>query len=315
MKTILVTGGNGFIGTNFIRILNEHNVIEKYNIINVDKLTYAANKNSLSNIKDVVSYKVDITDRDSMEKIFTEHKIDYVVNFAAETHVDNSIKDPSCFVKTNVLGTGVLLDCAKKFEVLKYLQVSTDEVYGSIENGQFTENSPIDPSSPYSASKAGADHLVMSYHKTFKLPVNITRCSNNYGQFQHSEKLIPTIINKALKDEKIPIYGTGTNIRDWIHVRDHARAVLMVLLKGQNGEIYNVGSNNELTNLEITHKILSLMKKPESLIEFVEDRKGHDLRYAIDSTKIQNQLGWFPKIDFESGLENTINWYYMNKSI
>jgi dTDP-glucose 4,6-dehydratase len=308
MKTILVTGGNGFIGTNFIRILNE-SVSEKYKIINVDKLTYAANKNSLLNLKDVLSYHVDITDRESMEKIFTDHTIDYVVNFAAETHVDNSIKDPSCFVRTNVLGTGVLLDCAKKFEVLKYLQVSTDEVYGSILDGQFTESSPIDPSSPYSASKAGADHLVMSYHKTFKLPVNITRCSNNYGQFQHSEKLIPTIINKVRNNQKIPIYGTGKNIRDWIHVRDHARAVLMVLLKGENGETYNVGSNNELTNLEIATKILQLMKKPESLIEFVEDRKGHDFRYAIDSTKIQKNLGWFPKIDFESGIQNTIDWY------
>lgn len=311
MKTILVTGGNGFIGTNFIRILNE-SVSEKYKIINVDKLTYAANKNSLLNLKDVLSYHVDITDRESMEKIFTDHTIDYVVNFAAETHVDNSIKDPSCFVRTNVLGTGVLLDCAKKFEVLKYLQVSTDEVYGSILDGQFTESSPIDPSSPYSASKAGADHLVMSYHKTFKLPVNITRCSNNYGQFQHSEKLIPTIINKVRNNQKIPIYGTGKNIRDWIHVRDHARAVLMVLLKGENGEIYNVGSNNELTNLEIATKILQLMKKPESLIEFVEDRKGHDFRYAIDSTKIQKNLGWFPKIDFESGIQNTIDWYMLN---
>lgn len=310
MKTILVTGGNGFIGTNFIRILNE-SVSEKYKIINVDKLTYAANKNSLLNLKDVLSYHVDITDRESMEKIFTDHTVDYVVNFAAETHVDNSIKDPSCFVRTNVLGTGVLLDCAKKFEVLKYLQVSTDEVYGSILDGQFTEASPIDPSSPYSASKAGADHLVMSYHKTFKLPVNITRCSNNYGQFQHSEKLIPTIINKVRNNQKIPIYGTGKNIRDWIHVRDHARAVLMVLLKGENGEIYNVGSNNELTNLEIATKILQLMKKPESLIEFVEDRKGHDFRYAIDSTKIQKNLGWFPKIDFESGIKNTIDWYLL----
>ena len=316
MDTILVTGGYGFIGSNFIRMISESDALaNKYRVINVDKITYAANKSSIANCKNIESYCVDIADNQSIGSIFSEHKIDYVINFAAETHVDNSIKSPSEFVKTNVLGTGVLLDYAKAFGVKKFLQISTDEVYGSIEEGLFTETSPLDPSSPYSASKVSADHLVLAYHKTFKLPVNITRCSNNYGIWQHSEKLIPTIINKIANNKKIPIYGTGKNIRDWIHVSDHCAAILTVLENGVNGEIYNVGSSNEIRNIDIAKKILNILNESESMIEYVEDRKGHDFRYAIDSSKIQNTLGWKPTVDFYTGLENVVNWYYMNLSV
>jgi dTDP-glucose 4,6-dehydratase len=298
---ILVTGGCGFIGSNFIDLLK--NQRPEWNVINVDKLTYAANTPS----REVVNYFRDI--QDDLTDIFETYNFDYVVNFAAETHVDNSIKDPLIFVKTNVLGTANLLNKSLKYGVKRYLQVSTDEVYGSIAKGGFTEQSPIDPSSPYSASKAAADHLVLSYNKTYKLNVGITRCSNNYGPKQHKEKLIPLIISKALKGEKLPVYGNGLNVRDWIHVRDHCRAVLAVLEDGANGEVYNIGSNNEKTNIEIVELILNNLNISKDLITYVEDRKGHDLRYAIDATKATNKLLWKPLVRFEEGIAETIKWY------
>lgn len=298
---ILVTGGCGFIGSNFIDLLK--NQRPEWNVVNVDKLTYAANTPS----REVVNYFRDI--QEDLTDIFETYNFDYVVNFAAETHVDNSIKDPLVFVKTNVLGTANLLNNSLKYGVKRYLQVSTDEVYGSIAKGGFTEQSPIDPSSPYSASKAAADHLVLSYNKTYKLNVGITRCSNNYGPKQHKEKLIPLIISKALKGEKLPVYGNGLNVRDWIHVRDHCRAVLAVLEDGANGEVYNIGSNNEKTNIEIVELILNNLNLSKDLITYVEDRKGHDLRYAIDATKVTNKLLWNPLVRFEEGIAETIKWY------
>lgn len=299
---ILITGGCGFIGSNFIELLRVQR--PEWNIINIDKLTYAANTPD----KTVKNYFVDIQSEEVGE-IFAKHNFDYVVNFAAETHVDNSIKDPLVFVKTNVLGTANLLNHSLTHKVKKFLQISTDEVYGSISKGGFTEKSPIDPSSPYSASKAAADHLVLSYHKTYKLNVNITRCSNNYGPKQHSEKLIPLMISKAIKNESLPVYGTGLNVRDWIHVKDHCRAVLAVLEDGLPGEIYNVGSNNEKTNIDIVNLVLDTLGRSKDLIKYVEDRKGHDLRYAIDASKIENALLWKPIISFKEGILDTINWY------
>lgn len=307
MKKILVTGGLGFIGSNFISLVKR--LSPNYEIVNVDKVTYAADI-TLED-KSITNYHTDISE-ETIEDIFQQEKPNYVVNFAAETHVDNSIKDPLVFVKTNVLGTANLLNCSLKYGVERYIQVSTDEVYGSIEEGSFNELSPIDPSSPYSSSKAGADHLVLSYHKTYKLNVGITRCSNNYGPNQHSEKLIPHMIGKALRNENLPVYGNGMNVRDWIHVNDHCRAVLAVLEGGRPGEVYNVGSYNEKTNLEIVKTILDALGKSHELIKFVEDRKGHDLRYAIDATKIQNELLWSPLIYFKDGIKDTIEWYSKN---
>ncbi|MFN2340823.1 MAG: dTDP-glucose 4,6-dehydratase [Halanaerobium sp.] len=306
---ILVTGGAGFIGSNFI-----HYQLENYDdqIINVDKLSYAGNLDNLKNLESNPNYEfkqLDICEQEKIDQIM-HRGIDYIVNFAAESHVDRSIEDPSVFIKTNVEGTQNLLDLALKFGVNKFVQISTDEVYGSLgEKGKFTEDSPLNPSSPYSASKAAADLLVSSYAKTYDLPVNISRCSNNFGPYQYPEKLIPLFIIKALHDEKLPLYGDGSNIRDWIYVKDHCRAVDLLMRRGKKGEIYNIGADNEKSNLEITKKILSLLSKSELLIKHVEDRRGHDYRYAVDSSKIKAELGWKAEFDFEKALAGTLNWY------
>ncbi len=288
MKKILVTGGAGFIGSNFIRyMLNKY---EDYKIINLDLLTYAGNLENLKDVEDNPNYefiKGDIADRGLVNALFEKYNFDYVINFAAESHVDRSIEDPGIFVKTNIMGTQVLLDAAKKYGVEKYLQVSTDEVYGALgPTGMFTEKTPLAPNSPYSASKASADLLVRAYYKTFGLPVNITRCSNNYGPYQFPEKLIPLMIANALEDKNLPVYGDGLQVRDWLHVKDHCSAIDTVLHKGKIGEVYNVGGNNEKKNIEIVKLILEKLGKPESLIKYVKDRPGHDRRYAIDNTKI-----------------------------
>ncbi|MGF7399131.1 dTDP-glucose 4,6-dehydratase [Thermoanaerobacterium thermosaccharolyticum] len=311
---VLVTGGAGFIGSNFIKYMLEKH--KDYKIINLDKLTYAGNLENLKDVENNANYtfvKGDITDRKIVEKIFSDG-IDYVVNFAAESHVDRSIEDPGIFLKTNVLGTQVLLDAAKKYGVQKYLQVSTDEVYGSLgETGYFTEQTSLSPNSPYSASKASADLLVRAYHHTFGLPVNITRCSNNYGPYQFPEKLIPLMIINALHGKELPVYGDGLNVRDWLYVEDHCRAIDLVLHKGKIGEVYNVGGNNEKANIEIVRLILKELGKSESLIKYVKDRPGHDRRYAIDSTKIQKELGWKPIYNFDEGMKKTIRWYLDNE--
>lgn len=311
---LLVTGGAGFIGSNFVLyMLQQH---PEYKIINVDSLTYAGNLENLKSIENHPNYtfsKTDITDAKAIDALF-QQGIDVVVNFAAESHVDRSILDPEVFVKTNVLGTQVLLDAAKKYGVTKYVQVSTDEVYGTLgETGLFTEETPLTPNSPYSSSKAGGDLLVRAYHETFGLPVNITRCSNNYGPYQFPEKLIPLMISRALNDQALPIYGDGLNIRDWLYVEDHCSAIDLVIHKGRVGEVYNIGGNNERTNLHIVKTILAELNKPESLITYVQDRPGHDRRYGIDPTKITQELGWKPKHNFETGIEETIQWYLNNK--
>jgi len=312
---LLITGGAGFIGSNFVRYMV--NKYPNYQIVNLDLLTYAGNLENLKDIENAPNYKFvrgDIADREYVQGLFKEEKFDYVLNFAAESHVDRSITDPGIFVQTNIQGTLALLDAAKTFGVTKYLQVSTDEVYGTLgETGYFTEETPLAANSPYSASKAGADLLVRAYHETFNLPVNITRCSNNYGPFHFPEKLIPLMIINALNDKDLPIYGDGLNIRDWLHVEDHCQAIDLVLHKGRNGEVYNVGGNNERTNIDIVKTILKHLNKPESLMKFVKDRPGHDRRYAIDATKLRNELGWSPKYNFETGIEQTINWYLNNQ--
>lgn len=312
MKKLLVTGGAGFIGSNFIRfMLNKYADLQ---IVNLDLLTYAGNLENLSDVQENPNYKFvkgDIADCKVVDEVM--EGVDYVVNFAAESHVDRSIEDPSVFIRTNVLGTQVLLNASKKHKVERYLQVSTDEVYGSLgPTGYFTEETPLAPNSPYSASKAGADLLVRAYHETFGLPVLITRCSNNYGPYQYPEKLIPLFIKRALNNESLPVYGDGLNVRDWLHVEDHCRAIDIVLHKGNIGEVYNVGGNNEKTNIEITKLILQALSKPETLITYVKDRPGHDRRYAIDSSKIQKELGWSPKYTFEQGIKETIEWYCTN---
>ncbi|MGD6960823.1 dTDP-glucose 4,6-dehydratase [Fictibacillus phosphorivorans] len=311
---LLVTGGAGFIGSNFIHhMLNKY---RNYSIVNVDLLTYSGNLENLM-IGGSNNYKfirADINDQKEINEIFRCEDFDAIVNFAAESHVDRSILNPYIFIKTNILGTQVLLDAANKFNVSKFVQVSTDEVYGSLGNeGLFTENSPIAPNSPYSASKAGADLLVKAYFETFDLNVNITRCSNNYGPFQFPEKLIPLIISNGLENKHVPVYGDGKNVRDWLHVEDHCNGLDLVLHKGKEGEVYNIGGNNERENLDIVRLILKELGKPESLIKFVKDRLGHDRRYAIDSSKISKNLGWKPKIPFEEGIKNTINWYIANE--
>lgn len=312
---LLVTGGAGFIGSNFVRYMV--NKYPEYQIVNLDLLTYAGNLENLKDIENAANYKFvrgDIADREFINGLFKEEKFDFVLNFAAESHVDRSITDPGIFVQTNIQGTLALLDAAKTFGVTKYLQVSTDEVYGTLgETGYFTEETPLAANSPYSASKAGADLLVRAYHETFGLHVNITRCSNNYGPFHFPEKLIPLMIINALNDKELPIYGDGLNIRDWLHVEDHCQAIDLVLHKGRNGEVYNVGGNNERTNIEIVKTILSHLNKPESLMKFVTDRPGHDRRYAIDATKLRTELGWSPKYNFDTGIEQTINWYLNNR--
>ncbi len=315
MKNILVTGGAGFIGSNFVRyMLNKH---KDYKIVNLDLLTYAGNIKSLDDIKDNPNYlfvKGDIADNKLVDKIVSDNKIDVIINFAAESHVDRSITNPDIFVKTNVLGTQNLLEVAKKYKIEKFFQISTDEVYGSLgKTGFFTEKTPLSPNSPYSASKASADLLVLAYHHTFGLNVNITRCSNNYGPYQFPEKLIPLFITNALDNKQVPLYGDGLNIRDWLFVEDHCSAIDTVLHKGKNGEIYNVGGNNEKTNKYITDTILKYLGKDSSLIKYVADRLGHDRRYAIDATKIKEELGWQPAYKFEQAIEKTIEWYLNNR--
>ncbi|PQQ43426.1 dTDP-glucose 4,6-dehydratase [Bacillus thuringiensis] len=312
---VLLTGGAGFIGSNFVRYMVKK--YPEYNIVNLDSLTYAGNLENLKDIEELSNYKFvkgDIADRQFINQLFKEEKFDYVLNFAAESHVDRSITNPDIFIQTNIQGTQVLLDAAKNAEVKKYLQVSTDEVYGTLgETGYFTEETPLASNSPYSSSKAGADLLVRAYHETFGLPVNITRCSNNYGPFHFPEKLIPLMIINALNDKQLPVYGDGLNVRDWLHVEDHCQAIDLVLHKGENGEVYNVGGNNERTNIEIVKTILKALDKPESLIKYVTDRPGHDRRYAIDATKLREELGWSPKYNFDTGIEQTIKWYLENQ--
>ena len=314
----LITGGAGFIGSNYL-----HYVVNKYNddkFVCIDALTYAGNYNNIKELENKENFKFvhgDITDRNLIYKLFEDEKFDIVINFAAESHVDNSIKNPEIFLKTNILGTSVLLDACRKYGIKRYHQVSTDEVYGDLPldrpDLKFTEDTPIHTSSPYSSSKAGADLLVMAYHRTYGLPVTISRCSNNYGPYQFPEKLIPLVISKALNNEKIPVYGTGKNVRDWIHVIDHNIGVDLIVREGRDGEVYNLGGHSERSNLDVVKTILKQMGKDESLIEFVSDRKGHDLRYAIDSTKSEKELGWKLTRNFEEGLKDTVDWYLNNQ--
>lgn len=314
MTTILVTGGAGFIGNCFIRHMLQK--YSNYKIINLDALTYAGNLENLYDVKDNPNYEFvngDICDKDLVTQIVSG--VDMIVNFAAETHVDRSITGPEIFIETNVKGTMTLLQAAKEFNIERYLQVSTDEVYGTLgDTGYFTETTPLAPNSPYSASKAGADMLVRAYYETYKVPTLITRCSNNYGPYQYPEKLIPFFISRLLKGEKVPVYGDGLNVRDWLYVYDHCAAIDAVLHKGRVGEVYNIGGHNEKTNLEITHLILDAMNKDESSIEYVQDRLGHDRRYAISNDKITSELGWKPSVTFEEGILLTIDWYLNNKA-
>ena len=314
---LLVTGGAGFIGGNFI-----HFMIKKYpedTIVNLDALTYAGNLETLEPVKNAPNYSFvhgDIADRDLLRELFAREKFDVVVNFAAESHVDRSISDPGVFVKTNITGTQALLDMARQYGIERFHQISTDEVYGDLPLDRkdllFTEETPLHTSSPYSASKAGADLLVMAYGRTYGLPVTISRCSNNYGPYQFPEKLIPLMIARATRDQSLPVYGKGKNVRDWLHVADHCEAVDVILRKGQAGQVYNIGGNNEKSNIEIVHTLLEILNKPESLITYVADRKGHDLRYAIDAGKMKNEFGWEPKYTFEDGIRQTVNWYQDN---
>ena len=314
---ILVTGGAGFIGSNFVEYMVKK--YRDYKIIVLDKLTYAGNIENLSKVfNDIKFIKGDICDFDLVKKIMKQEDIDAIVHFAAESHVDNSINEPFIFTKTNVMGTHTLLEAAREIwgegSQNKFVHISTDEVYGALEEtGYFTENSPINPSSPYSASKASSDLIAFAYHTTFKMNVSVTNCSNNYGPYQHNEKLIPHIIKLALNNEKLPVYGKGLNIRDWLYVEDHCEAIDLVLHKGKAGERYNIGGHNEKRNIEIVKLILERLGKSEDLISFVQDRKGHDYRYAIDATKISNELGWVPKTKFEDGIIKTIDWYLENR--
>jgi dTDP-glucose 4,6-dehydratase len=330
MKTYLVTGGAGFIGSNFvIYMLGKYNDVR---IINVDKLTYAGNLENLKSVENNPNYsfvQADICDKAAISKLFCENDIDYVVNFAAESHVDRSISDPEIFVKTNVLGTVNMLQCAKEAWTVgddeykngvKYLQVSTDEVYGSLgETGYFTENTPLDPHSPYSSSKAAADLFVKAFGDTYKFPVNITRCPNNYGPFQFPEKLIPLIMNNTLSHKELPVYGDGMQVRDWLYVEDHCKAIDAVISRGRTGEVYNVGGHNEKPNIFIVKSIIEYIKENvdgtvgEHMIKHVTDRKGHDRRYGIDPTKIKNELGWYPETCFEDGIKKTLKWYLKNR--
>lgn len=315
-KKILVTGGAGFIGGNFVQYMLDK--YPNYDIFNLDLLTYAGDLTKHKDIENKENYifiKADIADRNTIIPLFEKEKFDYVVHFAAESHVDRSITDPGVFVQTNVLGTQVLLNAARQVGVTKFVHVSTDEVYGELDFDPttfFTEETPLQPNSPYSASKASSDLLVRAYHETYGLPVNITRCSNNYGPYHFPEKLIPLTISRVLNDEKVPVYGDGKNIRDWLHVLDHCAAIDLVMKKGVNGEVYNVGGHNERTNLEVVKTIINTLDKSEDLIEFVKDRLGHDKRYAIDSTKLE-KLGWKPTYNFETGIAHTIQWYLDNK--
>lgn len=315
---IIVTGGAGFIGGNFV-----HYMLKKYSdykIICVDCLTYAGNMETLAPVMGNPNFrfcKVDITDRDTVFGVFEEEHPDIVVNFAAESHVDRSIENPDVFLKTNILGTQVMMDACRKYGVRRYHQVSTDEVYGDLPLDRpdlfFTETTPIHTSSPYSASKASADLLVQAYYRTFELPVTISRCSNNYGPYHFPEKLIPLMIANALNDKPLPVYGKGENVRDWLYVEDHCRAIDLIIHKGTVGEVYNIGGHNEMKNIDIVKIICKALDKPESLITYVTDRKGHDMRYAIDPTKIRNELGWFPETKFADGIQKTIKWYLENR--
>lgn len=316
MKKLLITGGAGFIGGNFIHYLIKN--YPHYKIYNLDALTYAGDlikHHAIETMRNYQFIKADITDHQKIIQLFEKERFDFVVHFAAESHVDRSINDPSIFVQTNVLGTQVLLEAARKVGITKFVHVSTDEVYGELDFDPttfFTEETPLKPNSPYSASKAASDLLVQSYHHTYGLPMNITRCSNNYGPYQFPEKLIPLTISRVLNNEKVPIYGDGQNIRDWLHVLDHCAAIDIVLHEGISGEVYNIGGHNERTNLQVVKTIIQALGKSEEQIEFVEDRLGHDKRYAIDPSKIA-QLGWKPKFTFEIGIDQTIKWYVENK--
>ena len=314
----LITGGAGFIGSNFMHYMTETYPEDMF--VCIDALTYAGNYNNIKELEKRNNFKFvhgDITDRELINKLFEEEKFDYVVNFAAESHVDNSIKNPGIFLTTNIIGTQVLMDACRKYGIKRYHQVSTDEVYGDLPLDRpdllFSENNPIKTSSPYSASKASADLLVLAYARTFNLPVTISRCSNNYGPYQFPEKLIPVVISKALNNEPIPVYGKGENVRDWIHVHDHNVGVDLIIKKGRTGEVYNLGGHSERTNLEVVKTILKELSKSEDLITFVADRPGHDLRYAIDSTKSEKELGWDRTYTFEDGIKETVNWYVNNQ--
>jgi dTDP-glucose 4,6-dehydratase len=316
---ILITGGAGFIGANFIFLQLNHHPNDQ--LVCVDKLTYAGNLATLTSVlnkPNLTFYKADIANRQEMDDIFAKEKPDVVVNFAAESHVDRSIHNPEIFLITNILGTQVLLDMAIKYQVKRYHQVSTDEVYGDLHLDRkdlfFTESTPIHTSSPYSASKASSDLLVQAYHRTYKLPVTISRCSNNYGPYHFPEKLIPLVISRAMKHESIPVYGKGENVRDWLYVEDHCEAIDLIIRKGNVGEVYNIGGHNEKTNLEVVKLILRHLGKPETLIAYVTDRAGHDLRYAIDPSKIAKELGWMPKTKFDDGIKLTIDWYIKNQA-
>lgn len=316
-KNILITGAAGFIGANFAEFFaNKH---PEYNIIVLDKLTYAGNMDNLKKVIDKITFvQGDICDYHFVKELFEKYNIDGVIHFAAESHVDNSIKNPFIFTHTNVIGTHTLLEVAKQIwgegSKNKFVHISTDEVYGTLgEEGYFTENTPINPNSPYSSSKASSDLIARAYFETFKMNVTITNCSNNYGPYQHNEKLIPHMIKLAMNNEKLPVYGNGKNIRDWLYVEDHCEAIDLVFHNGRAGERYNIGGHNERRNIEIVKLILKHLNKSEDMIQFVEDRKGHDYRYAIDPTKIKNELGWEPKTRFEDGIIKTINWYLANQ--
>lgn len=315
---ILVTGAAGFIGSNFMYYELDNHPEDEY--VALDLLTYAGNLKNLDGIKDRPNYKfvkMDIRDRENIYKLFEEEKFDLVVNFAAESHVDRSIKDPEVFLRTNIIGTEVLMDACLKYGVERYHQVSTDEVYGDLPLDRpdlfFTEETPLHTSSPYSSSKASADLLVNAYHRTYGLKTTISRCSNNYGPYQFPEKMIPLMINNARHDKSLPVYGDGLNVRDWLHVYDHCSGIDLVMRKGAIGEVYNIGGHNERHNIDVVKTILKTLDKPETLITYVSDRKGHDLRYAIDPTKIETKLGWKPKYNFESGIKETIEWYMNNQ--
>ncbi|MCH5180301.1 MAG: dTDP-glucose 4,6-dehydratase [Erysipelotrichales bacterium] len=318
MAKFLVTGGAGFIGGNFL-----HRMVKQYpqdEYVCLDALTYAGNMETLQPIMNCSNFKFvhgNICDRDFIFKLFEEERFDYVINFAAETHVDRSIKNPEIFLKTNILGTQTLMDASLKYNVRRYHQVSTDEVYGDLPLDRpdlfFKEDTPIHTSSPYSASKAAADLLVLAYHRTYHLPITISRCSNNYGPYHFPEKLIPLMIQKALRNEPLPVYGKGENVRDWLYVDDHCIAIDLIVRNGNDGEIYNVGGHNEKTNIEVVKTILNILNKPESLISFVQDRLGHDLRYAIDPSKIEKELGWKPLHNFNSGIQETVKWNLENQ--
>ena len=317
--TIIVTGGAGFIGSNFIfHMMKAH---PDYRIVCIDKLTYAGNLSTLESVMDDPDFRfvrLDICDREGVDKLFAEEKPDIVVNFAAESHVDRSIEDPGVFLQTNIIGTATLMDACRKYGIKRYHQVSTDEVYGDLPLDRpdliFTESTPLHTSSPYSSSKAGADLLVLAYHRTYGLPVTISRCSNNYGPYHFPEKLIPLTIINALADKPLPVYGKGENVRDWLYVEDHCKAIDLIIHNGRVGEVYNVGGHNEMRNIDIVKLICKELGKPESLITFVADRKGHDMRYAIDPTKIHSELGWLPETKFADGIVKTVRWYLDNRS-